>query len=201
MLNQNLKGTSLFRTALLTPMMITPVIVGLTWRFLYNPSFGFLNYLLNRIGLNSQEWLTNPKLVFSSILIVDVWQWTPLLILMLLAGLQSLPDTLYESAEIDGASGLSMLRYVTIPLLKPIIVLGLLLRTMDAIRVFDTVFMMTRGGPGTQTELASIYLYLKGLKNFHMGEASAVAILVLFCTLVLSFVFFKYLLDEEASTL
>ena len=191
LLDQKIRAQSLFRSVFMIPMMITPVVIGLSWRFMLDPTFGVINYLLRYIGIPPQAWLTNPRLVFPTIVTVDVWQWTPLVMLIILAGLQGIPQTPYEAAKIDGATGWLVFRRITLPSLRPVLLVALLLRTMDAIRTFDTTYILTGGGPGTTTELASIHLYRKGLKYFHMGDASAYALIVLVTIMLASFIYIK----------
>ena len=197
LLNQQFRGQAVFRSLFLIPMMITPVVIGLSWRFMLDPTFGVLNYLLSRIGVPAQAWLTDPRLVLPTIVAVDVWQWIPLIMLIVLAGLQAMPQAPFEAAQMDGASDWMIFRRITLPFLRPVILIALLLRTMDAIRTFDTTYIMTGGGPGRMTELASIHLYRKGLKYFHIGDASAYALVVLATIMLASFLYIK-IIEREA---
>jgi multiple sugar transport system permease protein len=168
------------RTFLLLPMIIAPVVVALIWRFMYNTDFGIINYFLNTFfGIEGKQWLADPNLAMSAVIIMDVWEWTPFMFLIFLAGLQSLPQDPYEAAYIDGASSIQVFFYITIPLLKKIVLLSLLIRLIDAIKTFDNVFVLTRGGPGSSTELLSLYIYRNGFRHFNIGYGSALSIILL----------------------
>lgn len=183
------KGINFFRSIMLIPMITTPVVVGLCWRILLNTSRGIINYAISLVGISPIEWLTNPNLALSSLVIVDVWEWTPFLTLLFLAGLQSLPIELYEAGKIDGANGFQTLIYITLPLLKPIIIIGAALRAMVAFRWFDTIYIMTFGGPGRATEVLSMYITLKTFRYWDIGYGSAAAFFTLlflaFATVIL----------------
>lgn len=171
----------------LIPMIILPVVVGLIWRLMYDFTLGIINYLLRFAGFLPRPWLGTGSLAMLSIIITDVWEWTPLMVLILLAGLQALPQEPYEAAKIDGAGMLDVLRYITLPMLKPIVLVAVLLRTMDAFKWFDTIYIMTSGGPGIATETASLYSYLIAFNFFNIGKGSAfsvfmIAIVIVFCT-------------------
>jgi multiple sugar transport system permease protein len=179
LLNQQLRGLSVARTLLLIPMMITPIAVGITWRIMYNPDLGVINYLLGHIGIPPPQWLSAIDQALVSIVIVDVWQWTPFMFLILFAGLRSLPRSPFEAALIDGATPWQMFRRVTLPMLRPVILLAVLLRGVDAVRTFDQIFMTTRGGPALATDLMSIFLYRINFKFFNIGYGAALSWLVL----------------------
>src|SRR5205807_99717 len=154
LLDRSLRGRSFFRSALLIPMMLPPVVVGVVWRLMLNPDFGAVNGTLKSVGMNTESltWTASPLLALGSVIAVDIWQWTPFMFLVLLAGLQAIPQEPYEAAIIDGSSAWQTFRHVTLPLLKPAILIALLLRTMDLLRVFDQIFILTQGGPGFATE-------------------------------------------------
>jgi len=172
-------GCQFLRTILALPMMVAPVAVSIIWVIIYNNSFGILNYVIETIGFKPQLWLGNPRLAFFSIGITDIWQTTPFMMLLLIAGLQSIPSSLYEAATIDGAGRISTFIYVTLPSLKRVIIVALIFRTMDALRIFDKVFVLTGGGPSNATETLSVYCYKYGFRHFHMGFTSAVTIVFL----------------------
>src|SRR5262249_1334600 len=148
-----LRGRGVFRAIVLIPMMLPPVVVGVIWRLMLNPDFGAINGTLKAVGVNTQSmtWTASPLLAMLSVIAVDVWQWTPFMFLVLLAGLQAIPQEPYEAATIDGASAYQMFRDITLPMLKPAILIALLLRTMDLLRVFDQIYILTEGGPGFAT--------------------------------------------------
>lgn len=172
-------GCRLLRTILALPMMVAPVAVGIIWAIIYDNSFGILNYVVELVGLKPQLWLGNPRLAFPSIVITDIWQTTPFMMLLLIAGLQSIPSILYEAATIDGAGRMSTFIHITLPSLKRVIIVALIFRTMDALRIFDKVFVLTGGGPSNATETLSVYCYKYGFRHFHMGFTSAVTIIFL----------------------
>ncbi len=186
-------GNNIFRSIFLIPMIIAPMVIGSTFRYLLNPSFGIVNYLLQLIGLPKLAFLGNSSLALNSLIMVDIWQWTPFMILVLLAGFESLPKEPFEAAQIDGANFWQELVYITIPLLKPIISIAVLIRTMDAFRAFDKIFMMTSGGPGSSTETLSFYVYKVGFQYFKMGDAAAMGIFMLYFVVFLSWLYMKTL--------
>ena len=188
------------RTSLLVPMMLPSVVVGVVWRLMLNPDFGAINGTLRRIGLNtaSLTWTASPKLAMLSVIAVDVWQWTPFVFLVLLAGLQAIPEEPYEAALIDGSSPRQTFWHVTLPLLKPSILIVLLLRTMDLLRVFDQIFILTEGGPGFATETISLYIYRTAFRFFDFGYAAAMSFVLLALTNVISVIYIKFLQAKEA---
>lgn len=189
--NMTIKGENIYRSLILLPTVLTPVVVGLIWKWMLDPMFGLVNYLLNIIGISGPLWLGNPNMAMASIVLVDVWQYTPFTFLVLLAGLKSLPVELYEAAKVDGASGWQSLTQITIPLLRPIIIIVLLLRTYMSIRSFDNIYVLTRGGPGTATEVLNMYTYRVGFEFLRMGSASTLSIIIFIVTLLLSFLLLR----------
>jgi multiple sugar transport system permease protein len=181
LLNRELKGRNIILTIILMPLILTPVIVGLLWRFMYNPDFGIINYFLSLIGLPEMPWIASASTALISAAITDIWEITPYPTILFLAGLQNIPLTLYEAAELDGASSWQKFKNITLPGLMPLIILYLIIRTSDAFQVFDIIFTLTGGGPGGATRTLSIYIYTKGWRNFELGYASAASyILVAF---------------------
>lgn len=183
----------LLTTLLLVPMMLAPVAVGLIWRLLLQGDFGMVTHYLRAVGLLAQNAavLSQPELVFPTIVAIDIWQWTPFVTLVMLAGLMSLPRAPFEAAMMDGAGPLRIFLDVMLPLLKPVIALVLLLRGIDAFKEFDKVFIMTGGGPGTLTELISIYAYRVNFRNWDLGYGAAVAFMVYLVVLILCSIFYK----------
>ena len=199
LLNQQIRGRGLFRASLLVPMMLPTVVVGVVWRLMLNPNFGAINGTLKQAGINTESltWTASPRLAFLAVVAVDVWQWTPFVFLVLLAGLQAIPQEPYEAALIDGSSRWQTFRHVTLPLLKPAILIVLLLRTMDLLRVFDQIFILTEGGPGFATEMISLYIYRTAFRFFDFGYAAAMSFVLLAVTNVVSVVYMKVLQDER----
>lgn len=178
-LHREFRGRGVVRTVLLLPMVSTPAAIALIWVVMFNPSLGVLNYLLSLMGVKPLLWLGHPGTALPSLIFMDVWKWTPFMILILHAGLQSLPATPFEAARIDGAAGWQLLRYVTLPLLRPAIAVALIFRTMDSLKTFDAIYVMTEGGPNRATEVLNIYVFQEGFKYFHMGYAAALAVILL----------------------
>ncbi|HTG86745.1 MAG TPA: sugar ABC transporter permease [Pyrinomonadaceae bacterium] len=199
LLNSQIRGRGFFRATLLVPMMLPPVVAAIVWRLLLNPNFGAINGTLKEIGINTEAltWTASPSLAMMSVIAVDVWQWTPFVFLVLLAGLQAIPQEPYEAALIDGSSRWQTFWHVTLPLLKPAILIVLLLRTMDLLRVFDQIFILTEGGPGFATETISLYIYRSAFRFFDFGYAAAMSFVLLALTNVISVVYIRLLRNES----
>jgi multiple sugar transport system permease protein len=198
LLNKQIRGRGVFRASLLIPMMLPAVVVGVVWRLMLNPNFGAINGTLKHFGLNTERltWTASPKLAMLSVIAVDVWQWTPFVFLVLLAGLQAIPQEPYEAALIDGSSRWQTFWHVTLPLLKPSILIVLLLRTMDLLRVFDQIFILTEGGPGFATETISLYIYRTAFRFFDFGYAAAMSFVLLALTNVISAIYIRLIQAE-----
>lgn len=192
LLNRNIRGRSLFFTCLLIPMVIAPIIIGLAFRFMYNFDYGIIPYLVELFGLPKEEILGNPSYSLNAIILVDIWQWTPFSMAVLLAGLESIPREFTEAAKVDGASKPQAFRYITLPSLRPYIGVVLLIRIMDSFRAFDKLFVMTRGGPGLSTETLALYSWEVGFAWFQMGKASAMGLLMLVLIIVIGEIMMKY---------
>jgi multiple sugar transport system permease protein len=186
----------LTRSMLLAPMFITPIAVGLTFRFLLNDQLGAIPAMLHAIGLDYDFF--GPGRALFTLAVIDVWQWTPFMVLLILAGLESIPKEPLDAARVDGATGLYVLRRVTLPLLAPVLVVAILLRSLDAMKVFEYVFATTRGGPGTETETLQYFIYQTGIQFFRLGSASSMAFVVLI--LVLAVIVFAFRRMERAKT-
>jgi multiple sugar transport system permease protein len=198
-LNQSLRARAGFRALLLLPMMLPPVVVGIVWRLMLNSNFGAVNGTLQKFGVNTETltWTASPKLAMVAVIIADVWQWTPFMFLILLAGLQAIPQEPYEAAVIDGSSAWQTFRHITLPLLKPAILIALLLRTMDLLRVFDHIFILTEGGPGLATETLSLYIYRTAFRFSNFGYAAAMSFVLLLITNVISVGYIRLLQTRE----
>jgi multiple sugar transport system permease protein len=182
------RARSAFRTALLVPMLLPPVVAAVAWRLIYNPQFGVLNGTLRQLGFNTARltWTSGEASALASVILVDVWEWTPFLFLLLSAGLQAIPPEPIEAARVDGAGAWRIFVDVTLPLLKPTIVLALLLRAMDLVRIFDQIFILTQGGPGTATETVSLYIYRTAFRFSNFGYAAAMSFVLLAATMLFS---------------
>ena len=202
LMNKQIRARGLFRATLLIPMMLPTVVVGVVWRLMLNPNFGAINGTLKYFGVNTESltWTASPRLAMLSVIAVDVWQWTPFVFLVLLAGLQAIPEEPYEAARIDGSSNWQTFRHITLPLLKPAILIALLLRTMDLLRVFDQIFILTEGGPGFATETISLYIYRTAFRFFNFGYAAAMSFVLLALTNIISTVYIRLLQNREAAS-
>jgi multiple sugar transport system permease protein len=177
--------SGLIRVTLILPMTIAPVVVGVIWRLLYASGIGIVDPLFQLLGLGAPNVLAHPTSAFLGLVVVDVWEWTPLLFLIILAGLQSLPQDPIEAARVDGASALQTFFHHTLPLLRPVLLVGVVLRTIDAVGTFDQIYVLTKGGPGTATQLISIYAYNTAFLFNQYGRAMAMLISLLACLLLL----------------
>jgi len=179
MLNRAFVGKSVAKLLLLLPLVATPVAVGIVFNLFYDPTIGLLNFVLQSLGLPPGLWVTHQRTVLASLVLVDVWQWTPMITLIVLAGLAGLPEEPVEAARIDGASEWQIIRWVTIPMVMPVILTALILRLIDALKTFDIIFAMTGGGPGYASETLNIMGFKYSFEYFRMGQ-SAVILVVLF---------------------
>jgi multiple sugar transport system permease protein len=184
-LQSAIRGKSPLRLLFTLPMLLPPIAVSFTWKMLLDYDYGPVNYVLRNVGLATPRWLGSDKLAMISLVLVDTWQWTPFIALGMLAALESMPADLYEAALVDGATVGSLLRDITLPLITPYVVALVALRSIDAFKVVDTVFVLTGGGPGTATEFLTFYGYVQGYRPFSLGYTAAVAwSLVVIMTLV-----------------
>jgi multiple sugar transport system permease protein len=174
--NREFWGRGLLRTLAILPMVATPVAIGLVFVMMYHPTLGVANYLLSVLHLAPFKWTYSSGTALYALAVVDIWQWTPLIMLIALAGLASLPKEPYEAAHIDGASALQAFWHITLPLLRPAIVVAILFRAIDAIKTFDIIFIMTQGGPANSTETINILLFNQAFSYFNMGYASSMAV-------------------------
>jgi len=183
----------LLRGVFILPMMATPVAVALVWTMMFHPQLGVLNYLLSLVGLPPQLWVFDPGTVIPSLVMVETWQWTPLVMLIVLGGLASLPIEPFESARLDGASAWQSFRHITLPLVLPFLMVAAIIRTIDAIKSFDLIFVISQGGPGTASETINIYLYLQAFAFYNIGYASAVVVVffVVIVALALSLLYVR----------
>jgi len=175
------------RGVFILPMMATPVAVALVWTMMFHPQLGVLNYLLSLVGIPAQLWVYDPGTVIPSLVLVETWQWTPLVMLIVLGGLAALPTEPYEAAQLDGASAWQTFRHITFPMVLPFLMVAVIIRTIDAVKAFDIIFVISQGGPGTASETLNIFLYLQAFAFYNIGYASAVVVVffVLIITLAL----------------
>ena len=173
--NQRLRGATFVRGLVILPMLLTPVVVGLMWRALLNPDWGMLNWLATRVGFHNVQWLTDPSMALRTLILVDTWQWTPFVFVVVYARLQALPVDVFEAGEVDGATWFKRLRYLTLPLLMPAIAFAAIFRGIDAFRTFDLVYGLTNGGPVQATTTLSYEAFQNGFEFQRYGYASAIS--------------------------
>ncbi len=194
----NFKGRDFLFPFFLMPMMLTPVVVGTIWRFLFNGEFGFIAGILKSMGVVNYSILNNPETALIGIIIADVWQWTPFMLLLLLAGMRALPTSPFEAAQVDGASRFQIFRDVMLPMMKPVIMIAVLLRMIDAFnRTFDTIYLMTNGGPGRVTETLSVMAFRSSFEYFFMHQGAIVALSMLIIITVMTKLLSRFMTDRH----
>ena len=193
LISRRQRGRGALTTMFLIPMMLSPVVVGLFWKFMLDVQFGVVNSFLDSLGLGRAEWLTQQRLALLSLIVVDTWQWTPFIMLIALAGLTAVPNYLYEAAEIDRASEWFKFRRITLPLVWPLLLIAIMFRAIEAFRLFDLVYILTNGGPGVATETLSFHVYKVAFLGFSTGTASAYGILMVLIVIVLAQFYLRYL--------
>jgi len=191
LLNRPFRGKGFFRSIFLLPMVATPVAIALVWMMMYNPTLGVMNYLAGLVGLGPYKWASDVRIVIPALAAVDTWEWTPLITLITLAGLATLPLEPYESALIDGATPAQMFWRITLPLLRPTIMVALLFRSIDCLKTFDIIYVMTGGGPGFASETLNVYTFQVGLFYFHIGYASSLLVILFALVLGVSLILIK----------
>ncbi|MDB5894725.1 MAG: transporter permease [Rhodoferax sp.] len=188
--HQEFPGRGFLRGAFVLPMMATPVAIALVWVMMFHPQQGVLNYLLSLVGIGPSEWVYSPRLAIACLVLVDIWQWTPLVMLIVLGGMASLPADPFEAALMEGATRWQTFRYVTLPMLLPFILVAGVVRMIDALKTFDTIYVITQGGPGTASETINIYLYLQAFSFYQIGKSSAVVVVFFVLVVALSMLLF-----------
>ncbi len=197
LLNYESRIMNVIRTVILIPTVFTPLVAGLVWKALYNPDLGVISYYLRLLGIPIGRGLTVERsTALFSVILVDIWEWTPLIVIIILAGLKSLPKEPYEAGAIDGASSSQLFRYVTLPLLRPTIIVAVLIRSMDALKIFDIVWAITGGGPGTSTTVANLRIFQVGVQQLRVGYASTLSNVLLVMSVLVG-VFFIHVLYSE----
>ncbi|WP_179379376.1 carbohydrate ABC transporter permease [Jannaschia marina] len=201
LLDRQLKGMSILRTVFILPMMIAPIVVGLMWRYMYHPTVGILNRTLKSMGLDPVPWLSDGGWAFTSVVIADIWQWTPFIFILALAALQSLPRSAMEAARIDGATGWQLILYIKLPLMLPVLIVTALLRLIDAFKVLEVILVMTNGGPGLSTEILALRISRTASEFRELGYAAAMSNLLLILLMVLTLAMFFYgkVMDARAA--
>ena len=198
-IDRQFTGRRLVLTILMIPTMIAPVVVGMIWRFFLMPSFGVLTIYLNRIGLFEETSVFSGAVTaMGALMIIDIWEWTPFIMLIMLAGLSAMPAAPIEAATIDGASRWQILRHIQLPLLRPLIVIALMLRAIDASKIFDTIHVLTGGGPGNATEVIATYAYRTNFLKWDLGYGAALCLVLAFASLILAALFYKIVSGKPA---
>lgn len=192
LLDRNIRGMSVLRTIFILPMMIAPIVVGMMWRYMYHPTVGIFNRTLKSLGLEPVPWLSDGSWAFASVVIADVWQWTPFIFILSLAALQSLPQSTLEAARIDGANNWQQIIHIKLPLMMPVLIVTLLLRLIDAFKVLEVILVLTNGGPGLSTEILALRISRTAAEFRELGEAAAMSNYLLILLLVLTFAMFFY---------
>ena len=174
--NRDFMGKGVLRTIFLFPMIATPVAIALVWRLMYEPSLGILNDMLSAVGLPTSLWVADTSLVIPALALVDIWEWTPLITLITLAGLTALPHEPFEAARVDGAGRWQTFRHITLPMLRPVIIVAVAFRVIDALKTFDIIFVITQGGPGFASETLNLYVYAQSFQYQNLGYAASLLI-------------------------
>ncbi|WP_265284129.1 carbohydrate ABC transporter permease [Verminephrobacter aporrectodeae] len=185
-LEKPVRGMRFFRSLFVLPMMIAPICVGLIWRYLFDANFGPINQALAWVGIAPQAWLASPALAFGAMVLTDVWQWTPFVLIMVLAGLQGLDESVLDAARMDGANGWQQIVRVKLPIVQPILIVTLLARMIDGFRSLEVIYVMTFGGPGLSTELFSLHIFKAAFISQKLGYSAALSILLLVIVSALS---------------
>lgn len=191
LLCRNFPGRAIVRSFVLIPMMITPTVIGLIWRIMLNSDFGIVNYLLSKIGFNPPAWLADTSTALLSLIVVDIWEWTPFVALSVMASLQNRPLDQVEAAYIDGANSIQIFRYITIPHIQPVLFIAASFRLGALLRTFDTFYVMTSGGPGESTQNLPMYIYNVGFRYMKMGYSSVLSVFLMIVTIIITY-FFVY---------
>jgi multiple sugar transport system permease protein len=192
-LQKNFKGRDLLFTALMLPMMMSPVVVGFLWRYMFNSEWGVINYLLTVVGMGKVDWLGQTTAALFAAAAADTWMWTPFIVLLATAAFRGIPETIYEAAEVDGASPAYTFFRITLPMSAPVLFIALILRLIDSFKQYDLFFALTGGGPGSSTETVSFTVAKTAFSYFYTGEASALAVVLLFIIIGLSMILVRHL--------
>jgi multiple sugar transport system permease protein len=193
LLDRKMRAANVLRTLLIIPVLISPVAMGLTFRYIFAPTYGLLTYLMKSVHLPTADWTVSVTWALPVVIFADVWQWTPFVALIVLSGMQSVSTEVTEAAELDGLTEWQKLWRIVVPLIRPVLLVVVLIRLIDSIRMFDLVFVMTRGGPGSTTEVLSLFSYVTGFASGDMGSASAIAWVTVVLVNILVAIFLRFL--------
>jgi len=190
---REMRTGQVLRSMAILPMMITPICVGLIFSYILNPTLGIANYILSGVGIEPMSWFGNPSVALLTVILINSWQWTPFMMLLMLAGLVSVPNSLYEAAELEGAKWYHVARWIELPAIRDVMLIGVILRVIDNLKLFDLVYVTTRGGPGDATELVTFFAYRQDFRFFQVGYGSAAAVIILLISIVVTTVAVAYL--------
>ena len=193
LLNQVERFRNIYYFILLIPLLINPIVVGLIWRMFLHPQLGILNYLISLIGIDPVNWLGDPQNAFITIIFVDIWHQVSFMIILLLAGLASIPEEPYEAARVDGANAFQQFRDITLPYMRPVIIITLLIRLIFALKTYDLIYIMTKGGPGDATDLISYYIYRSAFIGLDLGQAASMSVILLLIVCIIIYPLFKFM--------
>jgi len=199
LLMQEFPARPFFRAFILLPLMVPPLVSGLLWRLMYDHELGVLSFFVRALGGEPPVFLGDPGIALVAVSLTEVWRATPFMVLVLLAALQAVPSDLHEAAQIDGADAVARFRDVTVPLILPVVLIALLFRTVDVLRTFDLVYLLTQGGPGATTEVLSMFIYRYGFQSFDMGLTSAASMLLFALTLVVCAVYLRLIVRRQTA--
>lgn len=191
LLNREFRGKSFMKLILLLPLVATPVAIGIVWNLFYDPTIGLANYILSLFGLPGAAWVSSAESVIPALALVDIWQWTPMITLIVLAGLAGLSQEPYESARVDGANAFQIFSKITLPMIAPTLLTGMILRSIDALKTYDIIYAMTGGGPGYASETLNVMAYKYSFEYFRMGQSSVILVFLFMLVLVLSLTIMK----------
>jgi multiple sugar transport system permease protein len=183
---KEMRTGQVLRSLAILPMMITPICVGLMFSYILNPTLGIANYLLSGVGIEGPSWFGDPTFALPTVIFINAWQWTPFMMLLMLAGLVSVPSSLYEAAELENAKWHHIARWIELPAIRDVILIGVILRVIDNLKLFDLVYVTTRGGPGDSTELITYFAYRQDFRFFQVGYGSAAAVIILLMSIVVT---------------
>jgi multiple sugar transport system permease protein len=186
LLNREFKGKAVMKLILLLPLVATPVAIGIVWNLFFDPTIGLANFVLGLLGMPPSAWVSSPKTVIPSLALVDIWQWTPMITLIVLAGLAALSPEPYESARVDGATSLQIFSKITLPMIAPTLLTAMILRSVDALKTFDIIYAMTGGGPGYASETLNVMAFKYSFEYFRMGQSSVILVFLFLLVLLLS---------------
>ena len=191
LLHRDFKGKAVMKLILLLPLVATPVAIGIVWNLFFDPTIGLANFVLSTMGIPPSAWVSSPETVIPSLARVDIWQWTPMITLIVLAGLAALSPEPYESARVDGANSLQIFSKITLPMIAPTLLTAMILRSVDALKTFDIIYAMTGGGPGYASETLNVMAFKYSFEYFRMGQSSVILVFLFLLVLLLSMVIMR----------